>query len=481
MCWFIWFTFKDQELLKKISLTLKDRAIDNEYFFFDKKLSFYHAHLAISDLDKNTSQPLVYNNIVIWLVWEIYNRQYLLEICWINKKEENFTELEIIWIAYEKLWEKFINYLNWEFSIFIYDKNIDTYFCYRDRWGTNNLYYRRFNNNLFFASEIKSLILEKFNLNKNAFIEYMTFQFSISPNTIVDWIYTLKPWTYLKYNNSKLEIFEFDKYKYQEDNRTIIQAIENSVKRRIPNYQKKIFMSLSWWPDSNLILYFLSKHYKWEIIAYSFRTKENEEEIEYAIRNTNTLWIKHLIIDMDNYKFNFLEDDIYIHEWLVYLPNLGRILREKYPEYNDIKVEFWWDGKEELSIWNDHYPYKDIITRYKYFRSKWLIKEYNITQEFLNKTMFDFNLQMIDKITLRNWIERRMPYTDYELLKFFWYKKSVYKPEVNKYLNERWLYIVPVEYWYNSWIWFENLYDSKLLDNKDILFKKILENVKRMD
>ena len=473
MCWFIWFTFKDKELLRKLWNTQKDRAIDNEYFFFDNNLSFYHAHLSISDLDKDTSQPLVYKNLVIWLVWEIYNKQYLLEISWINQKEDEFTELEVIWIAYEKLWEKFINYVNGEFSIFIYDKNINTYFCYRDRWGTNNLYYRIYNNQLFFASEIKSLILDKPILNKDAFIEYMTFQFSISPNTIVDWVYTLKPWTYLKYSNSILKIFEFDKYKYQENNKTIIQAIENSVKRRIPEYQKRIFLSLSWWPDSNLILYFLNKYYKWDIIAYSFRTKENEEEIKYAIRNTKTLWIKHLIIDMDNYKFDNLDEDIYVHEWLVYLPNLWKILKEKYPEYKDIKVEFWWDGKEELVIWNDHYPYKEIISRYKYFRRKWLIKEYNITQEFLNKTMFDFNLQMIDKITLRNWIERRLPYTDYELLKFYWYKKSIYKPEVNKYLNDRGLYIVPVEYWYDSWIWFKNLYNKQLIENKKYLFKKL--------
>jgi len=46
--------------------------------------------------------------------------------------------------------------------------------------------------------------------------------------------------------------------------------------------------------------------------------------------------------------------------------------------------------------------------------------------------MFDYNLQMIDKITLRNGIERRLPFTDYELLRFFKYK--TYRQEAEAFL-----------------------------------------------
>jgi len=476
MCWFIWFSYKDEKLIKRLSLTQKSRAVDYEYFHIENLLSFYHAHLSISDLNKDTSQPLLYKKYVIWFVWEIYNKEYLLNIIGIFDDESNFTELQVIGFLYDVLWEKFINYINWEFAIFIYDKINNNYLLYRDRWWTNNIYYRIHNWELFFASEIKSLVLNEPELNNSAFYEYMIFQFSISPNTIIKNIKTLRPWSYLKYNNKKITINEFCKYDFQENNNSILLAIENSVKRRIPMYQKKIFLSLSWWPDSNIILYFLNKHFKWKIIAYSFVRNENKEEIEYAKQNTKTLGIKHLCINMDNYKFPNLENDIYIHEWLVLLPNLCQIILEKYPEYSDIKVEFWWDWKEELFLWNDHYPYKEIFARYKYFKSKWLVKNYKINQEFLNKEMFDFNLQMIDKITLRNWIERRLPFTDYEMLRYS--KIKNYKSIINKFLNEKWLYIVPVNFWYNDWIGFKNLYDNDLLKKKKILFKKI--NIKNV-
>ena len=153
------------------------------------------------------------------------------------------------------------------------------------------------------------------------------------------------------------------------------------------------------------------------------------------------------------------------------LPNLEKIIRKNYPEYASIKVEFWWDWKEELILWNNHFPYKEIISRYKYFKEKKLIKNYNITQEFLNKEMFDYNLQMIDKVTLRNGIERRMPFTDYELWKFFNYKN--YSNEAKKFLNSHGLSIVDWEYGYNLGIGFKNLYDLNLLDTKKILFKKM--------
>ena len=472
MCWFAWFSYENKSILKNIWKTLHPRAIDEEYFYIKENLSFYHAHLKISDLDKNTSQPFLYKNLVIGLVWEIYNKESLLSLSWIYEPEWKYSELEVIWFCYEKLWVDFINHINWEFSIFIYDKNKKEYFLFRDRWGTNNVYYKIENKNIYFSSEIKSLIFDKPTLNKDAFIEYMTFQFSISPNTIISWINTLRPWSYLKFYNWELSINYFKEYKYTEDF-DIIKTIENSVIRRIPKFQKKIFVSLSGWPDSNLILYFLKKHYTWEIIAYSFLTDKNIKEIKIASSNAKIHNIKHLVIDMNNYVFNNLEVDLYTHEWLVYLPNLGKIIIDNYPEYNDIKVEFWWDWKEELILWNNHYAYEKIIWRYKYFKNKWLIKDFDITQEFLNREMFDFNLQMIDKLTLRNGIERRLPFTDYELLRFRKYKN--YKIDAENFLNTKGIEIVKWEYGYNLWIKFESLYDEWLIRNSNLLLNSLLK------
>ena len=80
MCWFVWFTFLSEKKLKKLSLAIKSRAIDTDTYFYDDWLSLYHAHLKVSDLNKDTSQPYIYNNFVISLVWEIYNKDYLIKL-----------------------------------------------------------------------------------------------------------------------------------------------------------------------------------------------------------------------------------------------------------------------------------------------------------------------------------------------------------------------------------------------------------------
>lgn len=467
MCWFAGCTSRNEWILQKMGRTLASRAVDNAYFYYEDSLSFYHAHLKISDLDKDTSQPYVYQDLVVWLVGEIYNKTFLLEKIGIYENADNYTECEVIARAYDVLGEKFINFVNGEFAIFLYDKWENKYLFFRDRWGTNNLYYTIQEGVLYFASEIKTLIFHEPILNKKNFIEHMTFQFGISPSTVIEGISTLRPGTYGVFQNSQFRTESFDAYISQDPEMSLIETLERAVERRIPHFQDEIFVSLSWGPDSNLILYFLKKYYTGKIIAYSFVTEKNKVEIEIAKQNAKIHGITHLLINMEG---KSVPNEVYEHEWLVYLPNLWKILKEQYPEYAHVRVEFWGDGKEELINSNAHFPYTEIIGRYKHFHSRGMIGDFHIDQEFLNREMFDYNLQMIDKLTLRNGIERRLPFTDYELFRFKNYK--TYRKEAEIYLNERWLSIVEGEYGYNLWIDFSYAYDASLLDYSKILLQK---------
>lgn len=472
MCWFIGFTYEDCSLLGKMSKTIMPRAIDDEYFYTMKEYSFYHAHLKISDLDKDTSQPYVSDRLIIWLVWEIYNKDYILSSIWILKPSEDYTELEIIALAYEKLGASFINILNGEFAISIFDIHKNIYLLYRDRWWVNNVYYRLYNGHLFYASEIKALILDTPICSKKSMIDHLIFQFGISPETIVQDVFTLKPGTYMSFSrNTGIKIHDFALYRYQEAYGNIIDTIEASIVRRIPVFQDRILLWLSGWPDSNIILYFLKKHFRGEIIAYSFMTRDNVEEINIAQKNSKNLGVTHVIINMDDYISQDSCWDIYNHEGLILLPNLNKILRSKYPEFNDIKVEFWWDGKEELILGNNHYPYKKIIASYNYFYGKGLCNTYNINQEFLNRQMFDYNLQMIDKITLRNGLERRLPFTDYELKRY--YKYPDYRLEVESFLRDKGIWIIKWEFWYNLGFPTRYLWDRDILKYQKKLFTNL--------
>lgn len=443
---------------------LQDRAIDKEYFYLNDNMSFYHAHLSISDLDKDTSQPYVEDWLVVWLVWEIYNKQFLLSASWLHWDEHNYSELYCIAKAYKKLGPKFINIVNGEFAIFIYDTIKKTFYLFRDRWGTNIIYYRIHDWNLYFSSEMKSLLITQPKVSLKWLSEYLTFQYTISPNTIVEWINSVSAGTYLEFKVwTKPKIHNFSKYISQSPSKWIIETLNDSVIRRIPLFQDTIFLSLSWWPDSNFLLYTLNNNYSWKIIAYSFVNDDNVQEIEYAIKNSKSMWVKHILIDTNSIDATKeFEKNIIVHEWLVDMPNIHKVIKDTYPEYSWVKVWFAGDGKEELILSNKHYPYREILAKYKFFLDKKLIDDYNITHEFLNLSLFDYNLQLYDKVSLRNWVEMRLPFTDYELLRY--YKYQGYKQEMTQYLYDRWVYIVPKweEFWFGEWMKFQYHYNKEI-------------------
>ncbi len=100
-----------------------------------------------------------------------------------------------------------------------------------------------------------------------------------------------------------------------------------------------------------------------------------------------------------------------------------------------------------------------------------MIDTFTINQEFLNREMFDYNLQMIDKITLRNGIERRLPFTDYELFRFYGYK--TYRHEAEIYLQKNGISIVNGEYGYNLGLKFSYLENRALQEQAIALLSKL--------
>jgi len=443
-----------------MSKAVKKRAIDDEYFYESSDFSLYHAHLKISDLDKNTTQPFSTKNHTISFIGEIYNTTHLCDIFQI---QSNISEIEMLSELYWKLWANFVEYLNGEFAISVYDKIKHKLLLFRDRYGTKPLYYSMKDNQLLFSTELWSFIQETSKLNQKNIYNHMIFGFWISPESLLHWVYSIVPWTYIAYNWVDVQTIKYSHYitsETQEAN--FMETLENSIIRRIPQYQNSVFVALSWWLDSSIIALFLKKHFDGEIIAYSFQSSQNKEDIEIASYNARKLWFKYHILEIHPDDFDWE------HEWLVHLPNLYKVIRSKLPQYKDIKVEFWGDGKEELFQINSNFNIENINSKYDLLYQKWLIWNYTIDRKFLNTSMLDYNLQMIDKMSLRYGIERRMPFLDYELLQFKRYKK--HSDDMKEMLLKHWLRYSQKKYAYSDGIWFS--YHTKE--------KEILQNAKSL-
>ncbi|MBK6912279.1 MAG: hypothetical protein IPH11_00820 [Ignavibacteriales bacterium] len=126
----------DRELL-----TLKHRGPDNNSSFshqsYNKHIYLGHTRLSIVDLSAKANQPMSSSDQEIILIFngEIYNHNELRLNCLKDEKFISNSDTETILKLYQKLGLDFINELNGDFALSIYDKRLEKIFLFRDRLG----------------------------------------------------------------------------------------------------------------------------------------------------------------------------------------------------------------------------------------------------------------------------------------------------------------------------------------------------------
>ena len=175
---------EDKSLIRTMLSKIEHRGPDNQSYFLDKNISLGAARLAIVDVD-NGNQPIFNEDKTICTIFngEIYNYLELKES--LEKKGHKFStnsDTEVIVHLYEEYKEKCLDYLKGVFSIAIWNIDKKELLLARDRLGIKPLYYLIDKKRLFFASEIKSLLLIpeiKKELNLIPFIEQERINFII--------------------------------------------------------------------------------------------------------------------------------------------------------------------------------------------------------------------------------------------------------------------------------------------------------------
>ena len=191
MCGFCGFTGEivdSEKVLENMMNKIIHRGPDEEGKHIDKDVALGHRRLSIIDLGYGR-QPMYNetNDIVIVYNGEIYNYQSLRDE--LIEKGHNFknnSDTEVLIHGYEEYGEDLLNKLRGMFSFVIWDSKNETLFGARDFFGIKPFYYAEINGNLVFASEIKSILeypLYKKEVNNIALENYLTFQYSVLPET----------------------------------------------------------------------------------------------------------------------------------------------------------------------------------------------------------------------------------------------------------------------------------------------------------
>jgi len=198
---------------------LKHRGPDNSGYHISENNHLGHTRLSIIDLSSG-DQPIFSHDKSIAVVFngEIYNyielkKQYLRDYPFYTE-----SDTEVIVALYEKFGPEFVNYLNGQFAIALYDSNKQKTLLIRDRVGICPLYYIQLRSTLYFASEVKSLLVVpeiKAEIEMQGFSDFIHLWMPLSPTTLYKDIFEVSPGCYLEVNCKDVNKYRYWDFEYK--------------------------------------------------------------------------------------------------------------------------------------------------------------------------------------------------------------------------------------------------------------------------
>jgi asparagine synthase (glutamine-hydrolysing) len=172
------------------------------------RVHFWHSRLKIIDLSESANQPFLSEDGTKALVFngEIYNYIHLSEL--LARKGHKFksnSDTEVVLKAYEEWGDEFLYHLEGMFSIAIFDQNNMSLMLARDRAGEKPLFYFNDGVDIYFASELKSLLSNPVlprRISQNALSFYLYVGYVPNGDCILDGFNKLAPAEYLVFNLS---------------------------------------------------------------------------------------------------------------------------------------------------------------------------------------------------------------------------------------------------------------------------------------
>lgn len=247
MCGIVGFTNSidnSNEVIKKMMDRIRHRGPDAEGKYVDGDIALGHRRLSIIDISSQGDQPIFNEDgsLVIVFNGEIYNYMEIREkLVQAGHSFSTNTDTEVLIHGYEEFGEKILNMLRGMFAFVIWNKKKKELFGARDFFGIKPLYYAVMNGTFMFASEIKSFLEHpafKKELNTETLENYLTFQYSPTPETFFKNVYKLQPAHYFRLKGGKLEIKRYWDVEFSADEKTSLDDWVNRISDTFHNSVK---------------------------------------------------------------------------------------------------------------------------------------------------------------------------------------------------------------------------------------------------
>jgi asparagine synthase (glutamine-hydrolysing) len=190
------------------------RGPDDEGLYVADGAGLGMRRLSIIDISGG-HQPVFNEDRSSWIVFngEIYNFPELRpELESRGHRFRSHTDTEVIIHLYEEMGADCVKKLRGMFALAIYDKTKRKLTLARDRLGKKPLHYALHQGNLYFASEIKSILAvvpELAEVNSQGLLEYLYYGYVPDPITAYTGIQKLPPGHVLEFQDGKVRIRQY--------------------------------------------------------------------------------------------------------------------------------------------------------------------------------------------------------------------------------------------------------------------------------
>jgi len=255
----------DNCVLQKMNERIVHRGPDGEGYFVTDAVSLGFRRLSFLDL-ANGNQPMSTADGAFTIVFngEIYNYMELRD--GLIKDGHSFdttSDTEVLLRLYVVHGADMLKRLRGMFAFAIYDRETGEIFAARDYFGIKPFYYGIFEGELVFASEIKAMLeypgITR-QINHDALAAYLSFQYSVLPETFFKGIFKLPPAHFMRFKDGEvvLELWWEATYapRHMTNMKPLIDEIDRVVGDSITAHQTadvEIGTFLSSGVDSSLI------------------------------------------------------------------------------------------------------------------------------------------------------------------------------------------------------------------------------------
>jgi asparagine synthase (glutamine-hydrolysing) len=364
------------------TMALNKRGPDFQDIYLDEWIALGHRRLSIIDTTAAGNQPMWDESKRYCIIFngEIFNFKELRNDLSRNGVVfHSNSDTEVLLKLYIREGEKCLNKLNGFFSFCIFDKQEESLFLARDRYGIKPLLYLFDEDKFIFASEMKALLhygIEK-KLDYNSLYIYLQLNYIPAPDTIFSDVKKLLPGHYMKVSRQKMEVESYYRIPYESEqakrNKIPYPKAKEKFKHLLESAVQKRLVSdvplgafLSGGVDSSVIAALACRH-KTDLQTFSigFRDEKFFDETKYARLVAKRLKTKHTVFSLTNNDlYNHLNSILdYIDEPFADSSAIAVYILSKETRKH-ATVALSGDGADELLAgYNKHEAFRKVIHR----------------------------------------------------------------------------------------------------------------------